>query len=153
MKTLKNIIQLSSVIFAITLSSFQMAQAKDIDPSFFNNVDAFLKKHVTNSLVDYASVKSDASLTSLIKTIQEADLSGADANTKQAFYINAYNLMVINKVASKYPIKSVIDNGGFFDSDKITVANEKITLNKLEKEKLLKKYKWALYNLTHHEYH
>lgn len=116
------------------------ASGQKIDQTFFNDVDQFLKANVSNGLVDYASLTSSESLTKLINEIANADLQGLDTKTKQAFYINAYNLNVINKVANQYPINSVMDKGGFFDRDKINVANTSLTLNKLEKENLLATY-------------
>jgi hypothetical protein len=116
------------------------AQQKVVD-TFFKNTDTFLKKHVGNNGVNYTAVKNDASLDALIKTIAEVDLTNVDAFNKEAFYINAYNLLVINAAAKGYPLASVQDISGFFDSKKHTVSGEQTTLNDLEKDKLLKVYK------------
>ncbi|MEM6360586.1 MAG: DUF547 domain-containing protein, partial [Bacteroidota bacterium] len=48
---------------------------------------------------------------------------------KNAFFVNAYNLIVIYQVAKFYPLKSPLDRSGFFDRVKHTVAGESITLN------------------------
>ncbi len=114
--------------------------AQSIDQSFFNQADAFFKKNVKNGLVDYANLKNDAGLKSLIKAVENADLGNADQATKKAFYINAYNLQVINAATQLYPLNSVQSVGGFFDRKKVTVANKSLTLNNLEKQYLLKPY-------------
>ncbi|MEM6377537.1 MAG: DUF547 domain-containing protein, partial [Bacteroidota bacterium] len=75
-------------------------------------------------------------------------LDGLSAAEKQAFYINAYNLLVIEGAASNYPLKSVLDIGGFFDAKKKTVAGKKMTLNQLEKDRLLKVYKDARFHFV-----
>ncbi len=117
-----------------------MSLAQKIDNSFFNEVNNFLEKSVSNGLVDYGQAASDLSLAALILKIENADLSEASDNTKKAFFINAYNLNVINLVGKSYPTGSPMDIAGFFDGKKIKVAGQKITLNRLEKDNLLKPY-------------
>ena len=116
------------------------AYAQKIDAKFFDDTHTFLQKVVKNNNVDYAAVKKEASLSSLVSRIARADIGAADAATKQAFYINAYNLLVIDKVAKAYPIQSTQDIPGFFDRTKNTVGGKTMTLNQLEKEYLLKQY-------------
>ncbi|MFT6336574.1 MAG: hypothetical protein ACJATI_003333 [Halioglobus sp.] len=118
-----------------------ISQAQKIDKSFFNEVNSFLKKTVSKGLVDYSQASSDASLVALIQKIETANLSGASDNTKKAFFINAYNLNVIHLVGKSYPTESPMDIAGFFDRKKINVAGQKLTLNKLEKDNLLKPYR------------
>ena len=124
------------------------SSAQKINNQFFKDVDALLSDRVSNGLVNYKALKTDKRLVSLIDQIGQADISSADANTKQAFYINAYNLHVINNVLKSYPTKSVLDEAGFFDSKKIKVANALITLNELEKDKLLSTYNDARYHFV-----
>lgn len=134
MKSTLSIILIFSVIFNL------QAQQKVVD-TFFKNTDAFLKANVINDGVNYAAVKNNPSLNALVKTIAEVDLSKVDAVNAEAFYINAYNILVINAAAKNYPLTSVQSINGFFDSKKYTVAGQQMTLNNLEKEKLLKVYK------------
>ncbi len=129
-----------STLLIIAVAFNLQAQQKVVD-TFFKNTDAFLKTHVGNNGVNYTAVKNDASLDALITTIAEVNLTNVDAINKEAFYINAYNLLVINAAAKAYPLASVQDISGFFDSKKHTVSGEQTTLNDLEKDKLLKVYK------------
>ncbi len=124
------------------------SSAQKLDQSFFKDTNSFLKKHVSQRSVDYAAAKMDKSLTALISRIATTDLTDASAYQKQAFYINAYNLHVINQVSLSYPIGSVMDKGGFFDKMRIEVAGESLTLNELEKDKLLKKYMDARFHFV-----
>ncbi len=129
-----------SMLLLLAVAFNLQAQQKVVD-TFFKNTDTFLKTHVGNNGVNYTAVKNDASLDVLIKTIAEVDLSNVDAVNTEAFYINAYNLLVINAATKGYPLASVQDISGFFDSKKHTVSGEQMTLNSLEKDKLLKVYK------------
>lgn len=141
---MKNSISLFIAMFLFVGFSF----AQNIDQQFFNDTHSFLQKNVKNGRVNYANLKSNTQLKSLIKVIENANLTSADDATKQAFYINAYNLLVINNAAQKYPLQSVQDIAGFFDRKKNTVGGKKLTLNKLEKDYLLKPYKDARFHFV-----
>ena len=73
--------------------------------------------------------------------IGTVDLEGASTNEKKAFYINAYNLLVIYQVVMSYPISKPMDQIGFFDQNKYLVAGELLTLNELEIDRMLKTFK------------
>lgn len=130
---------ISLIIAMFVLSGTIFGQS--IDQKFFNDTHAFLQENVNNGRVDYTGLKSDSQLKSLIQVVENANLNNASDATKKAFYINAYNLLVINQAAQKYPLSSVQNIAGFFDSKKVTISGKKLTLNKLEKEYLLKPYK------------
>ena len=46
----------------------------------------------------------------------------------------------MNKIVDAYPTRSVAENAGFFTRDKVVIANKSTTLNKCEKEEMLKEY-------------
>lgn len=109
--------------------------------SFFTETDRFLKTYVKNGSVAYDKInKNPGEIEKLYKTIGAINLSKASDAEKKAFYINAYNLVVIYWVVKHYPLKSPMDNSGFFDKVKHTVAGESLTLNALEIKKLLLVY-------------
>ena len=120
--------------------SFLMGQmfATNLDPSFFTKTNDLLTKHVKNGLVDYGSMKRSEKLAELITIIEKVDLSTISGDEKKAFLINAYNLIVIKSASDNYPLSSVEKISGFFDVQKHLVGGQNITLNKLEKEYLLK---------------
>ena len=111
-----------------------------LDDKFIKKADAFFKENVVDGKVKYSSLTDDAELESLVSDIRKMKLSGASAEEKKAFYINAYNILVIYKVAENYPINSTQEISGFFDKKNFIVSGEKVSLNQLEKEYLLKKY-------------
>jgi len=108
-------------------------------PKAFNDAtDAFMKAHVDDGRVDYGRLKkSGADLSALYKQAGNTTLSGASDTEKKAFYINAYNVAVINGVVQQYPLKSPLDQPGFFDKVKHRIAGQEMTLNQLEKDRLL----------------
>ena len=140
---------MKNVLFLILVFSIQFMMAQENLNNFFGQTDAFLKKHVSKHSVNYDQIKkSPEELNRLIEKVATADLSQADAKTSQAFFINSYNLLVIKGVLSNYPLKSVLDVPGFFDSKKYKVAGKMLTLNQLEKNNLLKTYKDARFHFV-----
>ncbi|MCH8981215.1 DUF547 domain-containing protein [candidate division KSB1 bacterium] len=63
---------------------------------FFSQADIFFSKHVKDASVDYKSIqKSPEQLTKLSSTISAFNLKNVDKDTEMAFWINAYNILVI----------------------------------------------------------
>ena len=109
--------------------------------SFTENADALFSARVAEGRVDYKAIKQDRNrMDSLYRQIGAISLEDASEAEKKAFYINAYNIITIYQVVKHYPVKSPQDIAGFFDQQKHTVAGELLTLNELEKEKLLTPY-------------
>lgn len=118
--------------------------ANAAEDDFFSDLTRLLQRHVTGGQVNYSSLQQDkAELQRLVQQIARYNLKGAPAAERKAFYINAYNVLVLQQVLSHYPLQSVMDVPGFFDKQQYTVAGESLTLNELEKQKLLAVYKDA----------
>ncbi len=101
---------------------------------------ALLRKYVTDDGVRYAAWKANAAdlaaLRSVVDAIAKAPAStGADAG-QLAFYINAYNAWILHEKLAEYPKNR--DQRGlpilFFTTKRITVAGEKMSFNRLEKD-------------------
>lgn len=109
---------------------------------FEEQTDQFLLKYVADGYVEYKDIMKDpVELKSLLNQIQEMPLTDFSEAQRQSFYINAYNLIVIDQVVKNYPVNSVMDIPGFFDRTKYIVAGTSMSLNKIEKDILLKEYK------------
>ena len=135
------------IVVVLILQSL-FAQADNVKP-FIAASDVFFKKYVSNGGVTYSKIKQNiGEIGILYKQIGEAKLDGLDDNSKKAFYINAYNIIVIYWVAKHYPLKSPLDDSGFFDKVRHTVAGEELTLNVLEIKKLLLPYKDARFHFA-----
>ena len=110
--------------------------------TFFVDSNNFFRTWTRQGKVDYAGVqKNFAPIDELYRQINEADLKEASATEKKTFYINAYNLIVIHQIATYYPLKSPMNQNGFFDKVKHQVAGELMTLNFLEIKKLVLPYR------------
>ncbi len=108
---------------------------------FFKLSDYFLKRHVYKGLVNYQySSKNSAEIQLLHKTITEVDLSNATTNERKAFYVNAYNILVIYQITTSYPLARPLDKEGFFDGSYHSVAGERLNLDELESKKILKAF-------------
>lgn len=98
-----------------------------------------LKKYVTPNGVRYAEWKANADDMKAIKAVADgigtAPASTAKSPEQLAFHINAYNAWILHEALEKYPTKSVKDAlFTFFISKRITVAGEKMSFNRLEKD-------------------
>jgi len=132
--------KISFIVLALNLLVASL-YSQEINSAFFDRVDNILKNIVEEGAVKYDGLNSNNEFTSLITDIESADVSDLDANTKEAFYINAYNLLVINQIKQNYPINSVQEIAGFFDKKKVIISGKKMSLNGIEKDILLKEYK------------
>ncbi|WP_400191189.1 DUF547 domain-containing protein [Hymenobacter sp. B81] len=110
--------------------------------SFADQLTHLLKQYVAaDGSVSYAALqRQPAELKELVKQVQTANLAKASAAERKAFYLNAYNLLVISSVVERYPAPSVMKLPGFFDTQKHRVAGELLTLNMIEKHKLRTPY-------------
>ena len=119
----------------MTLGTKAVAQSLS---DFFNASDLFFQTYVTAGQVDYKAIaEQPESLYPLKELYSEMDLSNQDANTVKAFWINAYNLAVINSIIEHYPLQSPREVAGFFNILKHRIAGREMSLNDLEKKKLL----------------
>lgn len=126
-----------SVLFLFLIST---SNAQDL-ATFFSKTDAFLKKNVANSKVDYQAIKNDSnSLNGILEMASKIDLSKESANTTKAFWINAYNLSLIKGILVKYPVKQPTDISGLFDKTTYLIAGKKLTLNDIENKMIREKY-------------
>lgn len=132
-KLLTLLVFVSSITFGQTSTS-----------TFFKEADAFFSKYVMDGRVDYKSLKNNmTSIDGLYAQVNNMNLTGVDENVQKAFYLNAYNIVVIYHVTRYYPLKSPLDQSGFFDQVKHKVAGEPLTLNALEIKKIIIPYKDA----------
>lgn len=98
-------------------------------------LDALLKKHVRRGKVDYQGIKStsQAQLDAYVAAVGKARIGAMSRQTRLAFYLNAYNALVIKGVVDRLPgLSSVMKVKGFFDKQRHLVAGKRVTLNQLE---------------------
>ena len=108
---------------------------------FFSEADMFFSKHINDASVDYKSIrKNPEQLIKLVAAISAFDFKNAVKNREMAFWINAYNILVIQSVVNNYPLKSRLDVKGFFDTRQHLTGGAKLTLNEIENKKLREKF-------------
>jgi len=131
---MKNFLNL--LIFTVLIGSTANAQ----ETSFFSKSDAFFKKYVSDSKVNYDAIKKNPSeLDEMVQIIANYELT-KEEDTNKAFLINAYNVLVIKGVIIKYPLKSPLDIAGFFDKSMYNIVGKKATLNDIENKMLRARY-------------
>ncbi|TVZ26777.1 uncharacterized protein DUF547 [Gillisia sp. Hel_I_86] len=127
-------------LFFLTLliSNFSFAQ----EPSkFFDASDAFFKQYVSNGRVKYAEIKQNPnSLYELLSQAKRVKVSTEDPDVYKAFWINAYNIGVINGIVKQFPVKSPMDIEGFFNAKTHSLGQKSVTLDDIEKKFLLGNY-------------
>ena len=116
---------------------------------FFNEANTFFKSYVASGRVDYQKIIANpVELNKLVSLIEQTSISINDPKAYQAFYINAYNILVIKGIIDHYPIKSPLDKSGFFDKTEYNVAGESITLNAIENKKLRAQFNDARFHFV-----
>jgi hypothetical protein len=122
--------------------------AQDVN-TFFSKADTFFKSYVSNGKVAYSEINSNKDgLNELLALASTISISKSDANTYQAFWINAYNLSVIKGIIDNYPMKSPLDKAGFFDKTKHNIGGKSITLNDIEHKLLRAQFKDARFHFV-----
>ncbi|MFD0798830.1 DUF547 domain-containing protein [Maribacter chungangensis] len=131
---MKNKMKYLSLIALVMFSQGITAQGVN---DFFAGTDSFLKSNVQNGRVDYAAIKNNPEkLNKLVAAAKKVSVQKTDVANYQAFWINTYNILVINSVVNNYPLKSPLNVPGFFDKITHDVGGENITLNDIENKLL-----------------
>lgn len=105
--------------------------------SYFAKADVFFKTYVEEGKVHYLEiVKNPDMLNDLLQVGKNVRVSKENAKEFQAFWINAYNVLVIKSVTENYPLKSPLDITGFFDKTIHEVGGLETTLNDIENKLL-----------------
>lgn len=123
---------MKQLFFLFILIITSSAKAQDID-AFFEESNSFFSTYAKHNNVQYKILHQDhEALDVLVENIASADLSAVDEQTQKAFFINAYNLLVINTVVENYPIASPNEIVTFWDEIEQKVAGETYTLEILK---------------------
>lgn len=105
--------------------------------------DRLLRAHVRAGRVDYAAIhaRDRARLNAYVQALATAR-PGRSRAERLAFYLNAYNALVIKAVVERWPnVSDVTKIKGFFDGARYRVAGRKVTLDQLEKRIIRPQFK------------
>lgn len=112
------------------------------DHSLYGEV---LAEFLQDGNIDYASLKHDhLKLDRYIKKLAELKpefLISMSDSERIAFYINVYNALTLKVIIDNYPVKSIKDIPGVWDSIKFKVSGKELTLNQIEHDILRKEFK------------
>ena len=126
------------ILLAVTSIPAARGESAPATASFDIPYDRALKRHVRDGLVDYAGMKSDADLMDAINALATLKIEAVVTSSERlAFWINAYNALVIRQVVSHYPIESVKEVGlpgswSFFKSTEFVIGGTAWTLDRIE---------------------
>lgn len=109
--------------------------------SFFEEANTFFTTYAEHNAVKYQELyHRPKGLLSLVQQIETTTLADLSPEEQKAFYINAYNLLVIKTVIDHYPIASPNEVVEFWDGVTYSVGGTMYTLESLETY-VLQKYK------------
>lgn len=130
---------MKKLIFGVCfLYCLALSAQESSDTTIFDSINSFLLNEVVFGLIDYQSLMdSPDELNNIIDRISNYQLDGTSQDYKTAFYINAYNILVIKQVTDNYPINSPMDVEGFFKVKTFQVAGELLSLDAIEFTKLI----------------
>lgn len=122
------------ILITLTL----LTQLNLFGQTLIEDISAFLEVEVAFGLVNYGSIRENpAELNRIVSAIESATVQDSSQTFQTAFYINAYNILVIKQVVDNYPIESPKDIDGFFNTTRFIVAGDSLTLDQIEFDKLL----------------
>ena len=135
-----------AVIVACVFVAAPRAQESLADAARRKSFDQILDLYVRNGDVYYRALKSDrGKLDGFINLIATASVDKRPPDEQVAFWLNAYNALVLRTVVDHYPIagrsadypqKSIRQIPGAFEKTAHRVAGRTLTLDQIEKDVL-----------------
>jgi hypothetical protein len=136
-----------TVLFVCLLAAAPRAQEPPADAARRKAFDQLLDLYVRNGDVYYRALKSDrGKLDGYVNLIASASVDQRPREERLAFWLNAYNALVLRTVidhypiqgrSSEYPPKSIRQIPGAFERVPHRVAGRTLTLDQIEKDVLL----------------
>lgn len=143
---MKNILAAAAVVLAtVSVAAQNYEPSPDLE-ALHVPFDALLDEHVRDGLVYYKALQGDrASLNRYIASLNAPPVvSGYEKwsdDQKKAFWLNAYNALVMQTVVNHYPIKGTAKNypansirqvPGAFEKTPHAIAGRQVTLDQIE---------------------
>lgn len=136
MLNIKNVF-ISLIVLYFNQTLFSQSTIKDLN----SEINLFYQYYVIGDKVNYSEILlNKQQLDNLVKKISGLNRKSFTANEEKAYWINLYNLLTIKTIVENYPVTSPMDINGMFNSIKHKVGDEDLTLNEIEKNKLLNKF-------------
>ncbi len=120
---------LGALVLCLVLSALPgAAQALDVGPW-----QRVLTAHARGGNFDYAGLRADPDRLADLNRFVEA-VGTMDDGESLASWLNAYNALVVHAITTRYPIDSVRDVDGFFNTVTHRVAGHSRTLDYVENQ-------------------
>jgi len=127
---------------ALFVMAFTLSNAQNSTDEFFKRTDAFFKSYVKNGQVAYQRLsENNSDLKEIIKISNSLNVDKNNQEEYKSFWINVYNLGVIEQIVDNYPVNSPMQISGFFDGNKRDLGGKEITLNDIENKMLRADFK------------
>jgi hypothetical protein len=127
---------LGLALSAALLTAQQFTPAPGADP-LHRPLDQILDVYVRDGLVYYRALKSDRGrLDRYVASLNVAPAAyqGWSKGQQMAFWVNAYNAVVLKTVIDHYPLRGTIRQlPGAFDKNSVRAAGRSVTLDQIEK--------------------
>ncbi|MEM1158711.1 MAG: DUF547 domain-containing protein [Verrucomicrobiota bacterium] len=115
--------------------------------TWLQEYNKLLQTYRSDSGIAYAAWKKNTAdlkkLDSIVTALAIQTPPDSNDAAEIAYYTNTYNILVLHGVLAETPLKSVKDiafNFGFFSQKRFTLGGEKVSLNEIEKIRLLKQF-------------
>jgi hypothetical protein len=115
------------------------AQVKDLQ-DYFQHVDKLLHANVKAGKVNYKNISADKKDLDALVSYVAIKQKFSSPSEEKAFYLNAYNVLVIKGIINNYPTKGPMEIAGFFDKKQYTINGSNLTLNNIENDIVRKKF-------------
>ncbi len=113
------------------------AGSTEYEPTRFGTL---LRANVSGGRVNYAGFAKSSEFATHLESLKTADPGSMSTNEALAFWINAYNALVIKNVNDHPGMKKPTNVSGFFDRTKFKIAGESLTLNDIENKVIRPKF-------------
>lgn len=136
--TLAWLMMAATPVHAIDYTAYAKLLKAHVQPGSINGIQL--------NVVDYRAVKVDPNYAKALREFATAKPETFQSKVERfAFWVNAYNLLVIKTVIDQYPVSSIRDGGSLFEpiwKKKIgTVAGKAYALDEIEHSILRKEFK------------
>lgn len=142
------VVKVGALTAAIALAAVLVGQADEKSARTFSGapLDEILDANVRDGLVYYRMLRANwTSLQAYVESLGSVSLESASKDEQIAFWLNAYNAIVLDTVSrhypiaattSRYPARSIRQIAGAFDVMTHRVAGRHLTLDQIEQTML-----------------
>ena len=110
----------------------------------FTIYDSLLKRCVSGDLVGYKVLANSPDLNLAVDELERINPSRlATPRDRLAFWINAYNLLVVKNIADRYPMKSVRDVNHFMSLRKFVIGGVPYSVEDIQRREVVPMLKHA----------